>query len=327
TTAAAAARQPLTIEACDPANPARTPPIELPAGPHLVEAAPGSATGVQLDRLVLASAAGGAPLAVADGRVTGLPSTRPPSPHIEVVEDGRTRMRVRVEGADDSFWLVLGQSENAGWKATTDGATLGDRTLVDGYANGWLVDPATDSFDIVLEWTPQKRVIASLWLSLAGGLACLAIVGVTWWRRRAALALVTAPDPADAATALEWPGGDAARSVSRRARWLVPLGAALVGAVVAAPWIGILVGIAVALALRWRAAQVFLAVAPAVLLAIIGLYVAVSQARHQTPTVFEWPTVFPRARSLAWIALLFAVGAVAVDLTRRASSRREHTRS
>ena len=80
-------------------------------------------------------------------------------------------MRVHVDGADEPFWLVLGQSENAGWRATTNGATLGDRTLVDGYANGWLVDPTEESFDVVLEWTPQERVWASLWVSLAGVIA------------------------------------------------------------------------------------------------------------------------------------------------------------
>jgi hypothetical protein len=321
-TAAALAREPLHIEACDPDLPAATPTLELDRGEHRVEAAPGTRTGIQLDRIVLASAAGGTPLAVADGRVTGLPSTPPPAPAVEIVDDGRTRMRVHVEDADEPFWLVLGQSENAGWEASTDGATLGDRTLVDGFANGWHVDPTERSFDVVLEWTPQKRVAASLWLSVAGVIACLAIIGATWWRRRAALALVTAPDPADAETALEWPGTDDTPAVARRRRWLVAIAAALLGAVVAAPWIGILVGVVVALALQWRPARVFLAVAPAALLAFIGVYIAFAQVRYETPPVFEWPTLFPRARSLAWIALLLAVGAVAVDLTRRAAARR-----
>ena len=62
------------------------------------------------------------------------------------------------------------------------------------------------------------------------------------------------------------------------------------------------------------AARLFLAVAPAALLAFIGVYIAFAQVRYQTPPVFEWPTVFPRARSLAWIAVLLAVAAVVVDL-------------
>src|SRR4029077_11637337 len=141
TTAAAVAREPLSVESCDPTGAPGTPPIELAAGDHLVEGTPGITSGVQLDRLVLASDAGGAPLAVAEGRVAGLPATPAPAPKVEVTHDGRTRMRVHVDGANEPFWLVLVQSDNAGWRATTDGGTLGDRTLVDGFANGWRIDP------------------------------------------------------------------------------------------------------------------------------------------------------------------------------------------
>ena len=70
----------------------------------------------------------------------------------------------------------------------------------------------------------------------------------------------------------------------------------------------------------------FLAIAPAALVAFVGLYIAFAQVRYQTPPVFEWPTVFPRARSLAWIAVLLAVAAVMVDLTRRAAARRADPR-
>ena len=41
------------------------------------------------------------------------------------------------------FWLVLGQSNNAGWEATVAGKDVGGSTLVDGYANGWLVQPTS----------------------------------------------------------------------------------------------------------------------------------------------------------------------------------------
>ena len=192
----ATAMAPLTVEPCDPADPTAVPTLRLGAGRHVVAATPGIDTGLHLDRLVLASDAGGTAGSVAGGRVTNRPSA-PPTPHVDVVHDGRTRMRVHVDGADEPFWLVLGQSENAGWHATTSGAALGPRRLVDGFANGWRVDPKSRSFDVVLQWTPQRNVWAALWISLGAGLACLGIVLFTWWRRRAALALVTAPDAAD----------------------------------------------------------------------------------------------------------------------------------
>ena len=61
------------------------------------------------------------------------------------------------------FWLVLGQSNNAGWKATVAGKDAGQSTLVNGFANGWLIKPGTKDFDVTLTWTPQTRV----WIALA----------------------------------------------------------------------------------------------------------------------------------------------------------------
>ncbi len=121
-------------------------------------------------------------------------------PTSTVVDDGRTRMRVRVDGATEPFWLVLGQSASEGWTASTDGAQVGERRLVAGYANGWLMDPDSESFEVVLEWTPQRRVWAALGLSLLGVIGCAVVVGFTWWRRRGKLAAATAPDADDART-------------------------------------------------------------------------------------------------------------------------------
>ena len=292
-------------------------------------AAPGIDTGVQLDRLVLASDAGGTAGSVADGRVTDRPSA-PPTPHVDVVHDGRTRMRVHVDGADEPFWLVLGQSENAGWHATTDGAALGPRRLVDGFANGWHVDPKTTlvrrraGVDAA-----ARRVGVAVDLAARRSRMPRRSSLFTWWRRRAALALVTAPDPADSRVALEWPGADESPALGGRTQVWVPIACALAAGLIAAPWIGVLVGVVVAAALRWRAVRLFLAVAPAFLLAGAGLYIAFAQVRYQTPPIFEWPTVFPRARTMAWLALVFLGAAVVVDLVRRRafSRRRERGRA
>ncbi len=39
---------------------------------------------------------------------------------------------------DRPAWLVLGESYDAGWKASCDGRSLGAPRVIDGYANGWL---------------------------------------------------------------------------------------------------------------------------------------------------------------------------------------------
>src|SRR5262249_13123931 len=52
----------LAITPCDPADPTRTPELDLASGNHVVETAPGIASGLAIDRLVLASGAGNAPV-------------------------------------------------------------------------------------------------------------------------------------------------------------------------------------------------------------------------------------------------------------------------
>ena len=240
-------------------------------------------------------------------------------------------MRVHVEGADEPFWLVLGQSENAGWHATTDGATLGDRTLVDGYANGWLVDPTQESFDVVLEWTPQERVWASLWVSLAGVLACLAIVAVTWWRRRrGGLARNTAPDPADARDrARVARAHQSAPQSSRRAR----LARAHRRPRSSARWSrrrgsGCSSVIAVALALRWRAARgVPRGRAGGARSRSSGLYIAVRAGPVPDAAGLRMADRVP-ARAEPGVDRGAARGrrGRSVDLTRRAAARRADPR-
>ncbi len=100
---------------------------------------------------------------------------------------------------------------------------------------------------------------------------------------------------------------------------LIPVAVGVVGAVISAPWIGVVGAITVASAMRWRFARVVLAVLPALLVAGAGLYIAVSQRRFATPPIFEWPTVFPRARSMAWLALVLLGGSAVLEIARRAT--------
>ena len=66
----------------------------------------------------------------------------PSAPTVTVVNEGRVSYKLRVDDATAPFWLVLGQSQNNGWKATVKGSgSLGTPTLIDGYANGWYVTP------------------------------------------------------------------------------------------------------------------------------------------------------------------------------------------
>lgn len=328
----------LTITPCDPRNPARVPTIALGPGRHVVASARGKDTGIAVDRLVLASNAHDAALTASGGRVTGLGRTAPAAPKVTVTHNGATKMRVHVEGAtpNQPFWLVLGESQSAGWRADVVGGSgvaghaLGGSTMVDGYANGWLVKPSSASFDVSMEWVPQRTVWLSLYVSAIVGLVCLMIIAVTGWRRRGTLDLVTAPDPHDADVDLAWPfeprnePGTVGPAVGRRWRWLTPVFVGLLGTVVAGPWAGLVAAalvVAVVLRPALRGPVVLL---PAALLATCGIYIVYLQRRYRFPAVFEWPTLFPRATALAWIALLLLAADACWEVlsTRARRSRR-----
>ncbi|MGQ0433344.1 MAG: hypothetical protein ACT452_13150, partial [Microthrixaceae bacterium] len=86
----------------------------------------------------------------------------------------------------EPFWLVLAESSNAGWTAQVGGATVGERQLVDGYANGWLVTPArSGTLSITLRWGPQRLVWVGFAVSALAVLACATVL----WRTRRRLGL------------------------------------------------------------------------------------------------------------------------------------------
>jgi hypothetical protein len=293
------------------------PQLTLGPGPHTLTTARGKDVGWLLDRLVLASGTADAPVVARDGLVTQVGAPAPPGPRIDVVHSGRTAVRVHVTGATQPFWMVLGQSHSPGWHAhVVGGRGLGKSQLVDGYANGWLVNPTKEAFDIAMEWTPQKQVWAALWISLLAAIVCLVIVALTM-RRRGALASITAPATADADAAIAWSPGPPA---GRRARWIAPLLAGALAAIAVAPWVGVLVALLIAL-VGWKPRlRMYVLVLPATILLLCGIYIALQQSRHVYPSVFEWPTLFPRARTPAWIAVMLLAGdAIAEAFGARAS--------
>ncbi len=180
TTSTALAGQGLSVSLCG----ADAGGLRLGAGSHTLQSADGAVAGIDLDQINLTSAPDSQTASPAT------PSGRPPTVH--VISQTTTAMSVRISHATAPFWLVLGQSLNAGWQATVGGRSLGAPTLVDGYANGWLVDPdtvqtggrLTSDFTASLTWVPQRRVDDALILSAAGAVVCVGLVVVPRRRRR-----------------------------------------------------------------------------------------------------------------------------------------------
>ncbi|HZJ26398.1 MAG TPA: hypothetical protein VFF40_05215, partial [Acidimicrobiia bacterium] len=333
--------------------------------PHELSTARGKDTGIDVDRIVLSSAAGGEAVSVAE--LTGAssepaisstePATRtdPGVPEIRVTSSGRDRVTARVAGAESPFWMVLGQSQNAGWRAElegTDGTVdLGGSTLVDGYANGWLVRPPPGGgpFTIRMRWAPQRVVNAALAVSAVAIVVALAIAVVTGVRSRrrrrntaapggvivsglivsgavVSGAVVGGPEGRAKAALEDLAPSPGAPPVPEGSGWAPAIGLGVFGAVVAGlllqPWAGLVVGPAALVAVRVRRARPALALFPAVAVAACGLYIAVQQHRHRFAPKFEWPTFFGRVNQLAWLAVLvLAVGAAAEIVARRRSQR------
>jgi hypothetical protein len=89
-------------------------------------------------------------------------------------------------------WLVLGESYNRGWQASCDGRDLGAPRVVDGFANGWRVQPGCRRASF--SFGPQRAVD---WGYAIGALACLVLLGLMLLRRPRTAPATSDPLPAE----------------------------------------------------------------------------------------------------------------------------------
>ncbi|HEX8803646.1 MAG TPA: hypothetical protein VF743_05620, partial [Acidimicrobiales bacterium] len=298
------------VTACDGAA------VTLEGGEHELAAAPGLDTGLDIDSLVLRSAAGGGPsdrtaTLVAEATDARDPEAPAPAatPTVDVVDEGHDHVRVRVTGAtaDEPFWLVLGQSQNPGWVATLDGDALPEPELVDGFANGWRVVAPADTFEVDLRFAPQRRVDVALVLSVVGALGCLLLA---LRRPRPAGHFPSAlPEPYSSVLAFRYEGALPTRGTAL----LTGLGMGVVSWIMVGPVVGLGVGIAAAVGARHETFRRWLLLASPVALALAGCYVLYIQVRHAPMPSFDWPIEMRRPHPLGWAAVLLLVADVVVD--------------
>jgi arabinofuranan 3-O-arabinosyltransferase len=190
------ARRGLALEPCDG-------DLTLAAGVHTISTVIGVDEGLDVDRLVLSSGAEGSATEVAP---RGAPRSGAGAEVDVRAEHRGTDYNLRVRTDGEPFWLVLGQSDNRGWDLHARGATVGDRQIVDGYANGWLITPeGAGVLSMSVTWEPQRLVWTALVLSGAAVLACLAIL-VVGGRRQRTKGHAAAPMPPDPTLADPPPG-------------------------------------------------------------------------------------------------------------------------
>jgi hypothetical protein len=177
-------------------------PLRLPEGATLIGSPAGEV--MRADRLLLHSAAR-RPVAAAAapaGRVESVAGEGP----LGVPE------RARVE-VDRPAWLVLGQSWSRGWRASCRDAAgreteLGEPLPVDGFANGWLVQPGC--VEAEFSFPPQRLAVAGYAVS-GVAVVLLLVIAIGGWRRersrvagRSPQVAGVAPPAPDPLIRLEW---------------------------------------------------------------------------------------------------------------------------
>ncbi|MEZ5381320.1 MAG: alpha-(1-_3)-arabinofuranosyltransferase family protein [Microthrixaceae bacterium] len=318
---AALDRQPLALRTCaleaatdEPGGPSADadPALTLRPEPTMLRTGLGLDVGMDLDELWLRSAAGGDPVELPANPSSETPAQVDPStvaapepPDVETRRTSRLTYTADVSGASESYWVVMGQSFNPGWTLrTSDGDDLGPPTLVNGFANGWRIDPASVGTDasFVVEWAPQRTVWVALSLSAIGVVLTLLVLifdpHVLSGRRRGGsvrVSRVLVLRPTDGfGSALTW-GRATALALMVLATGVVAFG----------PVVGFVVGAMALVVLRrpsaWPALR-FLGVGA---YAAGALWVVGKQLRNAESydLGFEWPNLFPSAHGLVLAAL------------------------
>ncbi len=342
--AAALDRQALTVSLCGPDADG----LPLPAGTHTLRSALGQVTGFDIDQLVLDSAPGGGAMTLRSPTEVQPPPLAP-SPVVTVDRATATSLHLTVTGVDTApgaapFDLVLGESLDAGWGAqVVGGPTLGHPVLVDAFANGWRVDPASvagsvhdGTLEVDLTWHPQRNVDVALLISGAAIVGCVVLAFLPARRRRRrrgahattadpAAAMVTAADPqVHAATApdddrptlaVPFRDGDPPLPLSLAVPTALVTG--LVAAAIASPWAGAAAGLAALAAMLVPRARVLLGLVAVACIVAAGVYVTVHQGQSPVPDNGAWPASFGKASQWAWAAVVFLGAEGVVDVVQR----------
>lgn len=280
--------------------------ITIPGGDVLFRTAPGRDTGIDVDQLVWRSGAGGAPFVL---DVPIVPEDHAATTDLEILSQDDTTVDVRVHDARPGtpFWVVLGQSHNDGWELQAEDAVVEGPYLVDGYANGFLVTPEAATFEASVHFVPQNRVEVGLLLSLVALVAALALAS----QRAPEIRPMPIPrqEPLRRLRAFSYEGALPTRRDAR----ILGLAAGVVAGVLATPAVGLAVAVLAGFAARREGWRVFLTLIPAVLLALVGIYVIGLQFRNELAPGQSWPSEIDLLHPLAMAAVILLAVDVAID--------------
>jgi arabinofuranan 3-O-arabinosyltransferase len=343
-------RQALTVSLCGPDAGGLT----LGPGDHTLESTLGQTTGLDINQLALDSAPGGGAMPLASPTTLAAPPVSP-SPVVHVDSETSTTIHLSVLGVSASAGqapvdLILGESINAGWKASVvGGGSLGKPVLIDAFANGWRLDPSSErsaihdgTISVVVQWQPQREVNVALIVSLAAIVACLVLACLPARSRRrkkrrhsrgatpdndhgqAGVDADAAPLGADGPALVMPFRGEAPRAPV----WLSLVTGVVTGALagaIATPDAGLAVGVATVLVLLVPRLRIVLGLLAIAGIVAAGVYTTVHQAALHVPPNGSWPLSFGKASTLAWAGVVFlgADGVVEVVLRRPLRRKRD----
>lgn len=309
----------MDLVACGSATP-------ITAGRALLESADGGDTGLDLDTFALSSAAGGAPgVDTLQSPVASGPT--PPETTTERV--GRNHHRVSVTDASDPYWVVLGQSWSTGFRATTsEGRDLGEPTLINGYANGWLIDPGVDGADVTVDivWAPQRLVWIGLALSGIAVALCLFLVTAPMFGSHRSRSTDTGralagPLPARPVHVAAWfVDGDV---LAWPSAVVATLCAGAGGAMFGAPVLGLVMAILTLAATRLSHGQLALRAVAVGAFGAAAAYIVAKQFRYRYVADFDWVARFEPTHGWVLLAVFALMAATVVDGLRARGSTPE----
>ncbi len=310
----AVARNLLAVSTCGDAS------IDLAKGEHVLQTAVGRRLGIDIDQLALSSDKGGAATPLST-MVADRASSAVAAPKVVVRHTGRVDYDLEVPAASKPFWLAVDQSWSVGWHATVDGKALPAPQVVDGYGNGWLIDPAVyghGPLEIHVVWQPQQTIWIAIGLSILGVVLALVLIVVSRGRRRARALDRSWAHPTD--PALDRPFADARPTVGWTGT-LVVAGLFAAFALLAAPFHGLVMPTCVVVVTglivvcyRYRRGRALLGLAAAASLAVAALYIVQAQFRHPNPADFQWPVQFDKVNVLGLLTLFLLLAEAGREL-------------
>lgn len=294
TAADAEAGRPIPAIGCNTAS--------VAAAATLVIAEDGRGTGRDIDSLTLGSPGPSSTVAA------------PAPAEVSTTRTSRGSYDLSVDALDAPAWLVLGQSMNDGWHLTSDGKDLGPPLLVNGFANGWLLDPTVvgENPRMTLEWTPQRIVWLALVLSALGFILCLVLA--LWPPRRQPRDPSHAQPMSPVAIGLTDAFG---ASVTWRTTMLLGALSAAASFLLITPWWWSVVvgGLAIG-AMRSRRGWVILRFACLGTFALAAAFVVAKQWRNEFPDDFDWPQKFGLVHPLGMVSALLLGVELSVEAIR-----------